>query len=185
MWKAGELPALRRLDLSRNELSDIAYPGIVACFPQLQELSLDRTPITDREFPFLVRLRNLRKLYLAHTSITSAALKAIPDMHSRAAWGVEELDLTGTDIDNEAITGGLSELPRLQSLTLSGTKVDAKGLRTLAEMTQFGYFRQLSYLDVDETQIDAETKKYVEDVIRKHNWDTNFQLRVVPRRKDQ
>ncbi len=86
-----ELPALAELSLTRAGLSDTSLPRIARCCPNLQQLNLSLTSISDAGLAALAPLTGLTSLSLIATRITDAGL-----VHLRALHQLESLSLPGS-----------------------------------------------------------------------------------------
>jgi serine/threonine protein kinase len=69
---------LRRINLSDNPaITDSAVPVIEAKLPQLQWLYMNGTGITDSAIPSLLKIRNLKELFIYKTKITEAGAQKL------------------------------------------------------------------------------------------------------------
>jgi hypothetical protein len=144
------------------EDGDLAW---VSAFPQLKDLDLSNSLVTDAGMRELRGLRQLRKLSLWGTRITDAGVESL-----RGLTELEDLDLGGTRISDAGLKS-LAGLAKLTSLRLGATKVSDAGLASLlpltqlelltlndtavsdAGMSQVGKMAQLETLCLDHTQI--------------------------------
>jgi len=92
----GRLGNLQRLDLGETAVTG-AYFHLLAPLP-LEELSLDRTEISDDVLRHLAGMTTLRKLNLNYTSISDAGL-----VHLRNLKNLKWLHLGGTKVTREGV----------------------------------------------------------------------------------
>lgn len=86
------------------------------------------TSVSDSDSMFLAELPELRQLVLTRTAITDATLQQIERLHS-----LELLDLSETSI-SDAIAPVLTRLSRLQTLGLYGTRITDATLFAIAQL---------------------------------------------------
>jgi Leucine-rich repeat (LRR) protein len=115
---------VRILDLSFKEVPAVALPQLRA-FPQLEELYLIATNITDASLANLHSLANLRTLDLGRTRVTDKGLA-----HLQGLTNLRTLGLSATRI-TDAGMAYLKKLTGLQLLDLSTTKVTDAGVKEL------------------------------------------------------
>jgi hypothetical protein len=131
-WK--DLTQLKRLDLYRNQLSDVS--GLSQLPRCLNWLNLSSTGITDSDLKYLPG--SLTSLYLNSNHITDAGLKYLSRLPS-----LTSLEILG---DEDITDAGLSYLPQsLTSLELSDNHITNEGLKNLP--------RSLTSLDLSGTEI--------------------------------
>ena len=116
----GPMPELRDLSLSRTLITDAAIPMLVQQFPGLEHLRLDRTAITDKSLNDIVKLSSLKELSLFRTRVSDAGCT-----------------LT-------------SKLTTLKKISLDQTMITDAGLKSLLTM------KQLESLSVWKTQVTEE-----------------------------
>lgn len=97
-------------------------------WPQVQDLQLIRTRITDAGLDCLAAAENLSWLDLSDTPISDVGLKRVAGL--RNLWG---LDLSGTQVTDAGLKH-LTALKSLKVLDLSRTQITDEGLRQLAAM---------------------------------------------------
>jgi hypothetical protein len=95
----GALPRVKRLVLDDNP---IRGPGLIALRdqPDLAELSLARTPISDLSVKNVAALKRLKRLSLAGTAVSDAGLR-----HLEGLMDLQKLDLTGTKVTAAGVAG--------------------------------------------------------------------------------
>ena len=119
------LPSLKRLGLDdAEELSDGDF-AFLSRNRNLERLFLRRTQVTDQGLRELSSLTNLRYLSLAKTKITDEGL-----VYLKRLTKLTMLELSDTDISDEGLKH-LQGLNSLQYLYLDGTKVTKKGVKEL------------------------------------------------------
>lgn len=125
-----KLPKLNRLRLEDSQVDDQDVMLVVAALPNLQELDLSVTGITDKGLAKLSSLKKLRSLSLCRTQTTDRGLSYLAKTAS----------LTGLRLNDTKITDRglvhLTGLKNLSELDLSGTGVTDQGLATLYGMKQ-------------------------------------------------
>lgn len=109
--------------------------------PELRELSLSDTPITDAGLARLPELPKLEYLSLMDTKFSGAGLARLKELPS-----LINLDLGYSHVAEESLVH-LESLEGLQSLSLAGTRVGDDGLSHLAPL------RKLSWLMLIETEV--------------------------------
>ena len=145
------LPALQILDLSETAITDEGLK-IVAAYPRLTNLALQRTRVSDAGVLHLQPLRNLACLDLGNTSITDESLKTV-----RKFKMLYFLNLAGTQTTDTGLMD-LSPLHRLDLLGIANTP----GHRPGNYPTQGRVWRPLRYLDEHLWQSD----RIYEDALR-------------------
>ncbi len=113
----------------------------LATRPELTELYLSGSDITDTGLRHLRHLKNLELLELRYTKVTSARMN-----HIGALSNLRRLDLSLTKINNEALRH-LSNLTNLQELNLNQTRIGDAGLE------QLRYLSELQSLDLAGTDV--------------------------------
>ena len=108
-----EIQAIK-LDGSGVRDADLAA---LADVPDILDLSLANTPITDAGLVHLEKLRRLQRLNLSKTGVKSAGLEAVKRLSA-----LVELNLDGTEIDDQGLRK-LSSMPRLERLFLTDTPI--------------------------------------------------------------
>ena len=136
--------------LRELEIGDEVLP-IVARLPDLRELGLERTNVTDAGLKHLQPLRKLEYLMLTETSIGDAGvheLRNLPQLYHLNLGGTKATDaaiadlvlmpkLTSLCLDTTRLTDRglerLTALKRLERLTMNATKITDDGLRHLKQ----------------------------------------------------
>jgi Leucine-rich repeat (LRR) protein len=130
-----------RLHAPNTSVSD-ADSMLLADLPELRQLVLSRTAITDGSLPQIERLRDLELLDLSETSISDAiapVLANLSRLHTLGLYGTRITDVTLVTIaklnvlqmlnlsDNRQISDGgfqqLAQLPCLKSIEIHGTNI--------------------------------------------------------------
>lgn len=161
----GGLERLERLDLVASSTTDQDLQRVVTRLPDLKELDLSNTEITDAGLACLSKLANLEKLELRATQVTTRGLAHVKNyIHLRSLDlantrvgqegarqiaelpHLEELDLRLARISDAALAH-VRECPRLRRLRLAGTGITDEGLRDLAGLSG------LEELDLRGTEI--------------------------------
>ncbi|XP_035665038.1 uncharacterized protein LOC118408380 [Branchiostoma floridae] len=147
------LPKLEEMDLSNNDISDEAVPGLTkvlcACqnlkkvdlshnklsdrgdflpsLPYLEEIDLSHNAISDKAVPGLAKgfgsCRNLKKVDLSHNKLSERG-----DFLSPLA--LEEIDLSHNSINDKAVPGlvkGLATCQGLRTVHLTNNQISNKG----------------------------------------------------------
>jgi len=123
--KTGTLPPpLRVLRLDNTETDDTELEKICQQNPELVELTLGGTKITDAGLEHLQQLKKLRKIRLSKTAITDAGLTRLAKCES-----LEDVDVSQTKTGDAGV-GNLGKLPRLKNLNFYLTLVTDQGLDT-------------------------------------------------------
>ena len=119
----GELPtANRALRLDNTETDDAALAKICLQNPELAELTLGNTKITDAGLVHLMQLTKLRKIRLSKTAITDAGMTDLAKCES-----LEYIDVSQTKVGALGVWE-LRALPRMNNLNLYLTLVTDQGL---------------------------------------------------------
>lgn len=118
---------LYRVELQRGRVRDGDLAQFAAWLPELEEIDLTGTKVTDAGIEAIAGLTKLRKLQLSGTKITSAAIA-----HLTRLTALTDVYLINTAIDDTAIEG-LARLTGLRKLSVSGTKLTADGLERLRQ----------------------------------------------------
>ena len=121
--ETGKFPApVRALRLDNTEVDDAELKKICYQNPELVELTLGGTQITDAGLVHLLQLKKLRKVRLARTTITDAGMNILAKNEF-----LEDVDLSQTKIGDFGVWE-LRALPRLKNLNLYLTFVSDQGL---------------------------------------------------------
>lgn len=101
--------------------------GRLACFPELETLSLFDSAIGDAGLAHLKPLANLRTLYLGRTKVTDVGLDAVAGMTQLKTLGLSDTRVTDAGLLR------LTHLQQLASLNLRRTPTTDAGVRKLKE----------------------------------------------------
>lgn len=112
--------------------------------PELEELNLSYTRLTDAGLKSLEQFPALKRLYLSETQITDAGLNTLAQRS-----GLESLDLSGTPITDKNL-GELIKLSRLSRLFLARTQLSGKAVDALLG------FPELTVLHLAGVELKAE-----------------------------
>jgi hypothetical protein len=105
-----------------QQISDEDMEKICRDYPELVELALQGTQVTDAGLVHLQLLPKLRKIRLAKTAITDAGMKNLAKCET-----LVDIDVSQTKIGDSSV-GELRALPRLRNLNLYLTHVTDLGL---------------------------------------------------------
>jgi Leucine-rich repeat (LRR) protein len=119
-------PALRADFFVKESFTIKALENLKDVNHQLVELNLSRMPITDHQLSFVGQFKNLEKLNLNFTNVSSdlTALRSLTHLRS--------LSLSGTGVTEKSVAGILS-LPELKELFIWNTKVSEQDQLTLSK----------------------------------------------------
>jgi len=115
-------PPVRALRLDNTETNDADLATICRDNPELVELTLGGSKVTDAGLVHLGQLKKLRKVRLSKTAITDAGMKDLAKCET-----LEDVDVSQTQIGDLGV-GELRTLPRLKNLNLYLTFVSDAGL---------------------------------------------------------
>ena len=130
------LPRLANLELRDTEVNDGAE---LSQLVQLKHLSVVDSPLGDRAFAALGRLKGLKSLWLSGTGATDANIA-----HLGGCTNLELLDLGGEKLTADALND-LGSLRRLSTLVIDCIPLDDEAVHSLAQMdslTRLGPRRQ-------------------------------------------
>ena len=119
-----ETPVVKQLKLDNTETDDAALEKICRENPELVELTLGGTKITDAGLTYLPLLKKLRKIRLSNTAVTDSGMLSLAGCER-----LEDVDLSQTKIGDLGVWE-LVKLPRLKNLNLYLTLVTDSGLRS-------------------------------------------------------
>lgn len=119
---------LLRVEVLTNkaEFNDAALEKLAPIFPNITQLILRNTSVTDAALPIIAKMPRLTKLDLSETEITGSELATLarhPHLHT--------LSLFGTEVTSSNV-GALSGSQSLRRLYLWQSKVDDSAARNLA-----------------------------------------------------
>lgn len=136
----------------------------LAAFPELEELDLSSSGITDDQLAKLP-LPNLEALDLSKTPVTDAGLE-----HLRALTKLQALNLSGTAVIGHGLNA-LKALKDLQSVNLNETPVTDTGVACLA------HFPNLSTVALKNTDVgDAALEHLCDNIKVKQLWLAHSQV---------
>jgi Leucine-rich repeat (LRR) protein len=137
----GMWPDLTELELDRTMVTDKGVGMLEQSTPRLQVLSLTGNEgVTDQAIASLVNLP-LKRLKLTGTKVTDAGLITVKRLND-----LEELYCSNREITDKGIAG-LKGLLHLRSLALADTQLTDRGLSTLSG------FKTLEFLVLDRTKV--------------------------------
>jgi len=119
--------SLLRLDLSRCDIHDNDIQAIVGKCPNLRELNLSRTKITDASINLLRDITHLESVTFYVPKMNDESIQSLAKYQSlRSIWfGTERMDLA---------LKALSVLPKLELLDLSEIKLSTQDLKILKDL---------------------------------------------------
>ena len=120
-----EISMDRVLKLDNTETGDAELEKICRIYPELAELTLGGTKVTDAGLVHLAQLTKLKIIRLSKTAITDAGMNALAKCKQ-----LEKIDISQTKISSPGVKE-LAVLPRLKSLNLYLTFVTNSGLDSL------------------------------------------------------
>ena len=124
----GELPTTTRaLRLDNTEVDDAELKRICYQNPELVELTLGGTQVTDEGLIHLLQLPRLRVLRLSRTATTDAGMNILAKCET-----LESIDVSQTQIGDQGVWE-LRALPRLRILNLFQTLVTDTGLASFQD----------------------------------------------------
>ncbi len=119
-------------------------------FPELKDLWLEGSGVSDSFLASLPKFQSLEKLRLKHTQISAGGL-----VHLKRLPRLKYLSLENTTVDDEGLAH-LAGLANLEYLDLGGTRITDEGLASLAG------FPHLEVLDLSSTKITDKGMKQLE-----------------------
>ncbi|MCL2744147.1 MAG: hypothetical protein FWE67_09870 [Planctomycetaceae bacterium] len=119
---AAESKVVKSLKLDDKDVDDTALAEVCKNNPELLELTLSNTKITDAGLIHLTQLPKLKKIRLSKTAITDAGMNSL----SKCEY-LEDIDLSQTKIGNLGVWE-LRALPRLKRFNLYLTFVTDSGI---------------------------------------------------------
>lgn len=118
---------LFRLELQRSRLRDGDLPNFVAWVPDLEEIDISATKVTDEGIKVLATMPRLRKVSMSALKITTAAVEHLATMPE-----LTDLYLVATPLTDDAVTA-LAKLTHLRRLSVSGSKLTDEGVERLRQ----------------------------------------------------
>lgn len=135
---------LHKIDLSNTNITDQSLK-VLSQFPQLREITVNYTEITDLGIDYLRDLHGLMRLYVEGTGITDNALASISNFES-----LKHLDIAYCQNITKSGFVSLTKLEKLERLKISCTAVtprDVAGFRSLERLTS--EFCEFSDADIE------------------------------------
>ena len=123
----GPMPELRDLSLTRTLITDDALPMIVKQFPGLEALRLDRTAITDKNLSELSKLTSLQQLSLFRTRISDSGCLQLAKIATLKKLSLDQTQITDVGFKTVAT------MPRLESLSVWKTQVTDEAAAAFSE----------------------------------------------------
>lgn len=144
--KATESPAaskdgVRQLKLDNTETSDADLKKICEENPKLAELTLGGTKVRDLD-EALANLKELKKIRLSNTSLSSKALDVLAKIES-----LEDIDISQTSFGGPGELDRFATLPNLKRLNLYSTAISNASLNALKN---FKSAEKLTWLNIDK-----------------------------------
>jgi len=112
-----KMTGLKKLDIRSMPLHDKQVGDLIGHLPNLLELQINRTSITDGVMPFVAKLKDLDFLDISHSKITSKGFAYLT-----ANQKLRKLDASKTQIDN-SVASTLSKMPGLTNIDLGENKI--------------------------------------------------------------
>ena len=106
------LPNLRELRLNQSNITDAGLSNL-RNLTRLSHLDLSQTKVTSEGLVHLKSLPNLKTLYLAHCSITGQGAVVLAEMHN-----LESLNIESSSMSEESLMK-LASLPRLRRFRIT------------------------------------------------------------------
>ena len=138
------LKQLQSLVLIGTAVDDRDLESVVASLPNLKELDIGYTMVTDRSLRTIAKLQRLSRLHLRKCQVSAAGLTYLARLRS-----LSFIDLSQSAIADDAIAA--ISIPSLTTLNLAKTNVSDKGLRSLLLMPS------LKRLDLSKTTVSDAT----------------------------
>ncbi|TWT35014.1 Serine/threonine-protein kinase PrkC [Thalassoglobus neptunius] len=121
------LPPLEQLSLMNCQVTDRALRKIVAAHPDLINLGFGNCPVTESGLGEIVKLKQLRSLFLITLPLTYDNFDQFKVLES-----LEVFYVTWTQLDDNGLEQ-LSKWPNLKKVAVTGTKVTDEGIRRFRE----------------------------------------------------
>lgn len=144
-------PDVKQIWLQRTEVTDVGLRYLVR-FRQLEKVALDESNITDQGIECVARCPNIWNVQLTRTSITDEALKFLAKLEH-----LEQVGLSGTNVTDAGLADLLHKGTKLYWINLSKTAVSDASIDRLMQLTS------LEFLNVQFTQVTAEGARRVRD----------------------
>jgi DNA-binding beta-propeller fold protein YncE len=123
-----ELPQMKQLKIGHSKVSNAGLRHLVG-LPNLESLTLTQTNIGDEGLVHLEGLKTLKSLSLHMSLVSDAGMRSLAHLEN-----LEQLDLENTSVGDEGLSE-LSGLTKLKKLLISRTKVTDAGLAHLSNLT--------------------------------------------------
>ncbi|MDR2644058.1 MAG: hypothetical protein LBC74_14855 [Planctomycetaceae bacterium] len=148
--------ATRVLKLDNTATTDVKLEEIVLNNPELVELTLGGTVITDAGLDYLVQLKKLRKVRLSNTVITDAAGEKLAKIST-----LQDIDVSQTAFGDAGLAA-LKTLTKLKNLNLYLTEVTDAGVGVLKD---FASVKTITRLNLDLCRISNTGVRNILDVV--------------------
>jgi Leucine-rich repeat (LRR) protein len=145
-----KLRALKNLNISGNQITDVGVRKICDSLPLLEELAIEKLPITPEVIQEIGKLKNLRRLEIGRIELSKEFLVELGKLKH-----LQELSLRQAEVDVSALAE-LSNLKQLRWLRLTG--VDLKG----ADLSWLKHLSALEILHLDGENITDEEFETIE-----------------------
>ncbi|WP_435005197.1 hypothetical protein P12x_003092 [Tundrisphaera lichenicola] len=114
------------IDLRKSKINN-DFLACLGAFPEIGKLDLEAATISDDALEYFKSLGSIRELWIGETAITDAGLAKLVLHHPR----LDTLSLQGTKVTQVGLAE-LAKLPLLTDLLLNSTETNDKGLEKLA-----------------------------------------------------
>jgi internalin A len=156
---------LKKLSLSGTWIGDNEIAMVVDCLPQLRELDVSYTQVTDKSIDSILKLKQLNTLILRKGLITNAGLARLASIGSLNGLDLKEMPITDASLKS------VGTIKSLTTLNLSSTKITNEGVRYLtglhslkmidlsntavgdAGLTELGKISSIEELNLSKTQV--------------------------------
>jgi Leucine-rich repeat (LRR) protein len=142
--QAPDPATVRALRLDKTATTDADLAMIADKHPNLVELTLSETKITDAGLVPLTKLTKLRKIRISKTAITDDAAKVLAQIPT-----LEDIDVSQTHFGDKGLKA-LQPLTKLKRLNLYTTKITNKGLIVLKD---FKSRKTLVWFNIDKCSL--------------------------------
>lgn len=126
---------------------DDATMSVLDAFPDLEELHVSKSPVTDGGFTHLAGRTKLRRITISEAPITDATLLAIASLPK-----ITQLDLNRTRITDAGLVA-LDAMPRLRTLDLEWTRITDAGMVHLVGLKKI-QFLQLNCTEISDAGLE-------------------------------
>lgn len=144
--------SVTKIDLWHQPIdgNELAFLGNL---PRLNSLDLSRTGITDAHMRFVARAKNLHRLSLRHTPITTAGFEQLPIYEDMFAFTAS----ANRAFNDESLITITQKIPNVRTLLFTSTAVTDAGFANLNEVKSLRDVR-FENVEISETVL-AEFKK--------------------------